>query len=225
MNRINTIQAWQNVLAKIAQAAAKAQRQPKDVQLLAVSKTFPLSAIQTLFAAGQKAFGENYAQELQMKALALPEAEWHFIGPIQSNKTKIIATHASWVHSVDRISILQRLSRHRPHNLPPLNICLQVNVSQEATKSGVSLEDLSALAYAMQYPNLRLRGLMCIPEASSDPAKLRTQFANLRHAFDLLNQAGFQLDTLSMGMSSDFDMAICEGATMVRVGAAIFGAR
>lgn len=222
---INTIQSWQNVLAKIARAAVKKGRFPKDVQLLAVSKTFPLSAIQILFAAGQKAFGESYAQELQRKAQALPEAEWHFIGPIQSNKAKIIATHASWVHSVDRISILQRLSKLRPSELPPLNICLQVNVSQEATKSGVSLKDLSALACAMQYPNLRLRGLMCIPEASADQANLRTQFAHLRHAFDLLNQAGFALDTLSMGMSNDFDMAICEGATMVRVGAAIFGAR
>lgn len=219
------IQAWQDVLEKIEQAAKTADRNPKDIQLLAVSKTFPLPDIQTLFAAGQKAFGENYAQELQEKAQALPEAEWHFIGPIQSNKTKIIATHASWVHSVDRVNILQRLSRQRPSHLPPLNICLQVNVSGETTKSGVSSDALLSLAHAAQYPNLHLRGLMCIAEASQDQARVRAQFAMLRQLFDKLNQEGLELDTLSMGMSSDLDLAILEGSTIVRVGSAIFGAR
>lgn len=222
---MDKIKAWQNVLKKMAHTAENAGRDPKEIRLLAVSKNFPLVDIQTLFTAGQQAFGESYAQELQAKAQALPEAEWHFIGPLQSNKTKIVAQYASWVHSVDRAIIAQRLASQRPTHLPPLNICLQVNISEEGTKQGVEVKELRALAKAVEHPNLRLRGLMGIAEATQDHAKLHIQFAMLREAFNELNKAGFKLDTLSMGMTNDLHIAIVEGSTMVRVGTAIFGVR
>ena len=221
----NSVKARQAILEKIAHTARSAGRDPKEIQLLAVSKTFPLSCVQQLFATGQRAFGESYAQELQEKAQALPEAEWHFIGSLQTNKTRIVANYASWVHSVDRAIIAQRLASQRPEHLPSLNICLQVNISEKAPKKGILIKDLSSLAQAVQYTNLRLRGLMCIAETTQDRTKLRNQFAVLREAFNGLNQEGFNLDTLSMGMSNDLEIAIIEGATMVRVGSAIFGAR
>lgn len=220
------VKAWREVVDKIHQAAFQAQRDPASIALLAVSKRFPLSAIQPLFTAGQQAFGENYAQELQEKALLLPQAHWHFIGPLQRNKTRVVAQWASWVHSIDRPNILQRLSDQRPAHLPVLNICLEVNVSGELSKAGVLPEALPALASStVRYHNLRLRGLMCIAEATPDKDKLHSQFALLRQLFELLNGQGFNLDTLSMGMSQDLEIAIAEGATMVRVGSAIFGNR
>lgn len=222
----NVGQAWQQIIDKIQNAALQAQRDPASIQLLAVSKGVPLSSIQQLFEAGQQAFGESYAQELQEKALLLPQAQWHFIGPLQSNKTRLVAQSASWVHSVGRAKILHRLSEQRSGHLPALNICLQVKVSRESSKAGVLPEALPALANAaLQYHNLRLRGLMCIAEASQNTAKLRSQFALLHHLFNSLNAQGFTLDTLSMGMSSDWERAIAEGSTMVRVGTAIFGDR
>jgi len=217
------------VTARIHQAAAAAGRNPQTVQLIAVSKTQPAAAIAEAYAWGQRAFGENYLQEALDKQAALqtlPEFEWHFIGPIQSNKTRPIAAHFGWVHSVDRLKIAQRLSEQRPEGLPPLNICIQVNIDDETTKSGVSLADLPALAAAIRpLPRLHLRGLMAIPAATNNPAQQRAAFAKLRSARDALNAQGYGLDSLSMGMSGDMEAAIAEGATFVRVGSDIFGAR
>jgi pyridoxal phosphate enzyme (YggS family) len=197
-----------------------------------VSKTFPAQAVLDAMAAGQMAFGENYLQEALDKiasvAQAQPDAavEWHFIGPIQSNKTRPIAASFAWVHTVDRLKIAQRLSEQRPPELGPLNICLQVNISGEASKSGASPEELPALAREVaQLPNLRLRGLMAIPEPTTDVAEQRAAFARVRALFDALRAEGLALDTLSMGMSGDLAPAIAEGATIVRVGSAIFGKR
>ena len=207
-----------------AQAAAK--RPAGTVQLLAVSKTFPIEAVDAVAACGQNAFGENYAQEGVDKASARPALEWHFIGPIQSNKTRGIAEHFSWVHSIDRLKIAERLSAQRPPNMPPLQVCVQVNVSGEASKSGCNPEDALALCTAVaQLPNMQLRGLMAIPEATDDTATQHQQFAKLRALQTQLNQQGFALDTLSMGMSDDLEAAISEGSTLVRVGSAIFGQR
>lgn len=215
-------QLWQ----RIRTAEASAGRAADSVQLLAVSKTFPIEAVDAVAACGQKAFGENYAQEGTDKASARPELEWHFIGPIQSNKTRGIAEHFSWVHSIDRLKIAERLSAQRPPNMPPLQVCVQVNVSGEASKSGCNPEDALALCTAIvQMPNMQLRGLMAIPEATNDKATQHQQFAKLRALQTLLNQQGFTLDTLSMGMSDDLEAAISEGSTLVRVGSAIFGQR
>lgn len=207
-------------------------RDPGGVQLLAVSKTFGPEAVLEAVAAGQRAFGENYLQESLDKIAAvraaLPQAalEWHFIGPIQSNKTRPIAEHFDWVHTVEREKIAQRLSEQRPAGMAPINICLQVNISGEASKSGVSPAELPALAQAVAaLPNLVLRGLMAIPEASTDYAEQRAAFAQLRQLYEQLRADGLALDTLSMGMSADLPAAIAEGATIVRVGSAIFGAR
>lgn len=200
--------------------------------MLAVSKTFPAEAVVEAMAMGQRAFGENYVQEaldkMQEVARLQPDiaVEWHFIGPIQSNKTRPIASHFHWVHTVDRLKIAQRLSEQRPPELGPLDICLQVNISGEASKSGAGEDELPALARQVaQLPNLRLRGLMAIPEASKDPAQQRAAFARLRSLFEDLRADGLPLDTLSMGMSGDLAAAVAEGATIVRVGSAIFGAR
>ncbi|GAA0419664.1 YggS family pyridoxal phosphate-dependent enzyme [Massilia aurea] len=200
--------------------------------MLAVSKTFPAQAVLDAMAVGQLAFGENYLQEALDKiasvAQAQPDAavEWHFIGPIQSNKTRPIAASFAWVHTVERLKIAQRLSEQRPPELGPLNICLQVNISGEASKSGASPEELPALAREVaQLPNLRLRGLMAIPEPTTDVAEQRAAFARVRALFDALRADGLALDTLSMGMSGDLAPAIAEGATIVRVGSAIFGKR
>jgi hypothetical protein len=215
------------------QAAAQAAGRPRSaVQLLAVSKTFPAQAVLEAVAAGQRAFGENYLQEALDKmaavASAIPEVplEWHFIGPIQSNKTRPIASHFQWVHTVDRLKVAQRLSEQRPAGLGLLNICLQVNISGEDSKSGAAPEELPALAQAVaQLPNLRLRGLMAIPAPETEPARQRAAFARLRTLLENLRCDGLMLDTLSMGMSGDLAAAIAEGATIVRIGSAIFGAR
>ena len=218
----------QAVDSAIAAAAQAAQRSRQDVRLLAVSKTFGPDAVLEALRAGQSAFGENYVQEALDKIAALEGhgIEWHFIGPIQSNKTRPIANHFDWVHTVDRLKIAQRLSEQRDPGRAPLNICLQVNVSGEQSKSGCTPEELPTLAAAVRVlPNLRLRGLMAIPEPETDYDRQRAAFHKLRALFDQLNAQGFGLDTLSMGMSADMQAAVAEGATIVRVGSAIFGAR
>ena len=211
--------------ARIREAAQASQRNFADIGLLAVSKTKPAEAIREAHAAGLRDFGENYLQEALEKQTQLADLPliWHFIGPIQSNKTRPIAEHFDWVHSVDRLKIAQRLSDQRPAHLPALNICLQVNVSGEDSKSGCSPEELTALARAVvALPNLRLRGLMAIPEPTDDVAAQHAAFARLRQ---LRDELALNLDTLSMGMSHDLEAAIAEGATWVRIGTALFGAR
>ena len=213
------------ISARIASDAQAAGRDPASVQLLAVSKTKPASAIREIHTAGVRDFGENYLQEALTKQQELSDLPliWHFIGPIQSNKTKAIAEHFDWVHSVDRLKIAQRLSEQRPAGLAPLNLCLQVNVSGEDSKSGCAPADLPALAKAVAgLPNLRLRGLMAIPEPTDDRAAQEAAFAHLRQ---LQENLGLDLDTLSMGMSHDLEAAIAQGATWVRIGTALFGAR
>ncbi|OCT22483.1 YggS family pyridoxal phosphate-dependent enzyme [Pseudomonas putida] len=210
---------------RIDNAARAAGRDTASVHLLAVSKTKPASAIREIHAAGVRDVGENYLQEALAKLDELRDLPliWHFIGPIQSNKTKAIAEHFDWVHSVDRLKIAQRLSEQRPSGLPALNVCLQVNVSGEDSKSGCTPADLPALAQAVaELPNLRLRGLMAIPEPSDDRAAQEAAFARLRQ---LQENLGLGLDTLSMGMSHDLEAAIAQGATWVRIGTALFGAR
>ncbi len=225
-------QNLQAVRDSIAQAAVEAQRAPADVTLLAVSKTFGADAVLAAMRAGQMAFGENYLQEALDKIAFVKEASprhvpaWHFIGPIQSNKTRPIAEHFDWVHTVEREKIAARLSEQRPAGLPDLNICLQVNISGEASKSGVTPMDLPALAHAVALlPRLRLRGLMAIPEPETDVTLQRRAFAQLRALYEQLKADGLALDTLSMGMSADLRAAVLEGATIVRVGSAIFGSR
>jgi pyridoxal phosphate enzyme (YggS family) len=211
--------------ARIHAAATKAQRDPAAIGLLAVSKTKPAEALREAYAAGLRDFGENYLQEALGKQAELSDLPlcWHFIGPIQSNKTRAIAENFAWVHSVDRLKIAQRLSEQRPAELPPLNICIQVNVSGEASKSGCAPQDLPALANAISaLPNLKLRGLMAIPEPTEDRAAQSAAFATVRNLLDSLN---LPLDTLSMGMSHDLEAAIEQGATWVRIGTALFGAR
>jgi pyridoxal phosphate enzyme (YggS family) len=222
----------QAVDALIYAASKAAGRDPASVQLLAVSKTFGADAVLEAVGAGQRAFGENYLQEALDKmaavSAALPgeQAEWHFIGPIQSNKTRPIAASFGWVHTVERLKIAQRLSEQRPAGLAPLNVCIQVNISGEASKSGATPEDLPELARQVAaLPNLKLRGLMAIPEPETDPAKQRAAFARLRVLAEQLREGGLELDTLSMGMSADLAAAVAEGATIVRVGSAIFGSR
>lgn len=210
---------------RIRAAALVAQRDPATIGLLAVSKTKPAAALREAFAAGLRDFGENYLQEALGKQLELADLPlcWHFIGPIQSNKTRAIAENFAWVHSVDRLKIAQRLSEQRPADLPPLNICIQVNVSGEDSKSGCTPADLPALAAAISaLPHLKLRGLMAIPEPTDDIAAQNAAFATVRQLQDSLN---LPLDTLSMGMSHDLEAAIAQGATWVRIGTALFGAR
>ena len=218
----------QAVRARITAAARAAGREPGAISLLAVSKTFAADAVRAAHAAGQREFGENYVQEGMEKIAVLSALPllWHFIGPIQSNKTRSIAEHFAWVHSVAREKIAQRLAQARPERLGPLDICLQVNVSGEASKSGVAPEEVRSLADAIRaLPRLRLRGLMAVPEPSDDVGLQRRRFRGLRELLQQLNAAGFGLDTLSMGMSQDLEAAIMEGATIVRVGTAIFGER
>ncbi|MFZ6676396.1 YggS family pyridoxal phosphate-dependent enzyme [Undibacterium sp. Tian12W] len=222
----------QAVSADIRAAALASGRDPQQLRLLAVSKTFPADAVIDAAAAGQHCFGENYLQEalekmqeVQAKKPQL-QLEWHFIGPIQSNKTRPIAEHFAWVHSVDREKIAQRLSEQRPAGMPALNICLQVNISGEASKSGVLPEEAVALAQKIAVlPGLQLRGLMAVPEASDDEQVQRQAFRQLKQLSDSIQAAGIALDTLSMGMSSDMHAAIAEGSTMLRIGTAIFGNR
>ena len=214
-----------SVAARIAAAANAAGRDESSIHLLAVSKTKPAAALREAHAAGIRDFGENYLQEALGKQLELADLSltWHFIGPIQSNKTRAIAEHFDWVHSVDRLKIAQRLSEQRPAELAPLNICIQVNVSGEASKSGCAPADLPALATAIaQLPRLRLRGLMAIPEPTDERAAQDAAFAAVRQLQEQLN---LDLDTLSMGMSHDLESAIAQGATWVRIGTALFGAR
>jgi hypothetical protein len=216
---------------RIEQAAKAAGRNPQSVSLLAVSKTFPAADVARVAALGQTAFGENYVQEAVDKIAALrahwPELAWHFIGPLQSNKTRDVAAAFDWVHSIDRLKLAQRLNDQRPPGRGLLQVCIQVNVDGEFTKSGVRPEEASALAVAVAaLPNLRLRGLMCIPEARADVAAQRAPFMRLRLLRDAIAaEHGLTLDTLSMGMSADLEAAVLEGATIVRVGSALFGQR
>lgn len=223
-------QNLQAITATIVAAAQESGRAPDTVQLLAVSKTFGPEAVLEAVQAGQRAFGENYLQEALDKIAVLsaqPEPlEWHFIGPIQSNKTRPIAEHFDWVHTVEREKVAQRLSEQRPAGMAPLQICLQVNISGEASKSGVAPEEVAALAHKVAaLPNLTLRGLMAIPEPAVEFERQRAAFARLRTLYEQLRADGLALDTLSMGMSADMRAAIFEGATIVRVGSAIFGSR
>jgi len=218
----------QAVRIAIAEAAVSAGRSSDEVTLLAVSKTFAHDAIREAYLAGQTRFAENYVQESVEKIAALHDLpiEWHFIGPIQSNKTRTIAESFFWVHSVDRLKIAERLSEQRPKDLPALQICLQVNISGEESKSGISPDEVDELAIIISnLPQIRLRGLMAIPAPSEDAQMQRQPFAQLKEIFERLNSHGLNLDTLSIGMSHDFPAAISEGATMVRIGTAIFGNR
>lgn len=213
---------------QIKTSCAQHQRSPESVTLLAVSKTKPAEAVREAFAAGQVEFGENYLQEALDKQQALADLPiiWHFIGPIQSNKTRAIAEHFDWVHSVDRLKVAQRLNDQRPAHLPPLNLCIQVNISDEESKSGLSLAALPEFADQIsQLPRLCLRGLMAIPAPCDDPQLQRQPFAAMRQALEALQAKHPNLDSLSMGMTDDMDAAIAEGSTMVRIGTAIFGAR
>lgn len=214
--------------SRVARAAGAAARHVDQIQLLAVGKTFDAVALRELAGCGLRAFGENYVQEALDKQSQLADLDlvWHFIGPVQSNKTRPIAEHFSWVHSVDRLKIAERLSAQRPGHLPPLQVCLEVNVSGEASKSGIAEADLPELAAAVaQLPHLTLRGLMAIPEPLADKDSQRAAFRRVRLAYDNLIARGYALDTLSMGMSGDLEAAILEGATIVRVGTALFGER
>lgn len=214
--------------ARIGAACAEAGRAVEAVGLLAVSKTFPGAAVREAWRAGQRAFGESYVQEAVAKLAELADLpiEWHFIGPLQSNKTRPVAERFDWVHGVDRLKIAERLSAARPSAMPPLNILVQVNVGGEASKSGVAPDAALDLARRVaSLPRLRLRGFMTIPRPSHDPAELRAQFALLKRLFDAARAEGLALDSLSMGMSDDLEAAILEGSTLVRVGTAIFGKR
>ena len=213
---------------RIRLAAQKSGRAGDDITLLAVSKTRPASAVREAWAAGVQDLGENYLQEALAKMRQLEDLPlcWHFIGPIQSNKTRAIAEHFAWVHSVDRLKIARRLSEQRPESMPPLQLCLQVNISAEDSKSGATLDQLPELAAAVsELPRLRLRGLMAIPAANPDTSGQREAFSRLRQALLQLQAHYASLDTLSMGMSADLESAIAEGATLVRIGADIFGPR
>ena len=217
---------------QIVTTATQCHRQPSSISLLAVSKTKPVDAIIEAADAGQFAFGENYEQEGITKIQTIREMrpdlklEWHFIGPIQSNKTRPIAENFDWVHAVDRERIAKRLSDQRPAGMPPLNICLQVNISGENSKRGIQPNEVLTLAKAISaYPNIKLRGLMAIPEPETNPKKQHIPFKAMKQLFNQLKENSFDIDTLSMGMSGDMIPAIEEGATIVRIGSAIFGAR
>jgi PLP dependent protein len=217
-----------NIIKQIRATKQQYGKPLSSVQLLAVSKHQPLVKLQQAISGGQRLFAESFLQEALPKihALAKQKIEWHFIGNIQSNKTQAIATHFAWVHSVDRLSIAERLSTQRPKNLEPLNICIQVNLDDEPQKAGANVNELASLANIInKLPNLKLRGLMAIPKPCQDFAEQRAVFKKLHLAFEQLQQQGFELDTLSMGMSDDFVAAIAEGATIVRIGTAIFGER
>lgn len=221
----------QAVRARIAAACEMAGRSSAELTLLAVSKTWPAMCIREAASAGQRAFGESYVQEAiekqaELAAMGVTGLEWHFIGPLQSNKTRLVAEHFDWVHSIERLKIAERLSDQRPAQLPPLQVCLQVNISAEESKSGCALREAPTLARAVAaLPGLRLRGLMAIPELTDDVDLQRRRFARLRDLRDQLVAGGLPLDVLSMGMSHDLEAAIMEGATLVRVGTAIFGER
>jgi PLP dependent protein len=218
------------VRGRIARACAAVRRPVESVTLLAVGKTFDAAALREAHAAGQRAFGENYVQEALGKMAALselrPQIEWHLIGPLQANKTREVAAAFDWVHGIDRLKIAERLAAQRPAELPPLQVCLQVNISGEASKSGLRPEEVAPIAHAIAaLPRLALRGLMAIPEPAADVETQRRPHRALRELLEVLRTQGLALDTLSMGMSADLEAAIAEGATIVRVGTAIFGAR
>ncbi len=216
------------LLQRVRLSAEKSQRQASDIVVLAVSKTRPASDIRQAFSAGLTHFGESYLQEALGKIAELEglDVTWHFIGPIQSNKTRQIAAHFDWVHSIDRLKIARRLSEQRPDELPPLQVCLQVNISGEASKSGVAMEDLLSLGQAVAgLPRLTLRGLMAIPAPATEESEQRRAFAHLREGLEQLRAVAPGVDTLSMGMSADLEAAIAEGSTLIRVGTAIFGPR
>ncbi len=218
----------QAVQARISKAAEAAGRSPDSVRLLAVSKTWPLSCVLEAATAGQRAFGENYVREGvdKISAALNQKLEWHFIGPLQSNKSRLVAEHFDWVHSIERLKIAERLAEQRPPELPALQVCVQVNVSGEDSKSGCTPDQALSLCQAVSsLPGLRLRGLMAIPEPSEDFDTQRRPFRLLREIFEQIRASGFEIDTLSMGMSHDLEAAIAEGATIVRVGTAIFGER
>ncbi|MDL9999966.1 YggS family pyridoxal phosphate-dependent enzyme [Variovorax sp. J22P240] len=220
----------QQVQARIVTACTAVGRDPASVHLLAVSKTFPAEAVREAHAAGQKAFGENYVQEGVAKIEALADLrgqlEWHCIGPLQSNKTRVVAEHFDWVHSIDRLKIAERLAEQRPADLPPLQVCLQVNVDGGANKSGVAVGEALALARAVAaLPRLRLRGVMAIPEPAPVFAAQRALFLLAGAVFEQIRAAGIEVDTLSLGMSGDLEAAVAAGSTMVRIGSAIFGQR
>jgi pyridoxal phosphate enzyme (YggS family) len=220
----------QEVRQRIAAACALARRPLESVTLLAVAKTFPADAVRAAFDAGERSFGENYVQEALDKITALADLrdplQWHLIGPLQSNKTRVVAESFDWVHTVDRLKIAQRLSEQRPAGLPPLQLCLQVNISGEASKSGLATDEVLDVARSVAaLPRVRLRGLMAVPAPASDPAAQRLPHARLRELLARLQRDGLDVDTLSMGMTADLEAAIAEGATIVRVGTAIFGAR
>ncbi|MCG9965234.1 YggS family pyridoxal phosphate-dependent enzyme [Shewanella cutis] len=216
--------------SRIAQAAQKYARLPHSIRLLAVSKTKPIADIIAAYDAGQRCFGENYVQEGVTKIESLktthPDIEWHFIGPLQSNKTTLVAQHFDWMHTLSREKIAQRLNEQRPANLAPLNVCIQINISDEDTKSGIDAQQMLPMANSIsQLPQLRLRGLMAIPSATDDIEQQTRELSELKHLFDTLKQHYPDVDTLSMGMSNDLDIAIACGSTMVRIGSAIFGER
>lgn len=220
----------QQVRARIVAACTAAGRDPASVRLLAVSKTFGPEAVRAAHAAGQTAFGENYVQEGVAKIAALDDLrsqlEWHCIGPLQSNKTRVVAEHFDWVHGIDRLKIAERLAEQRPAGRPPLQVCLQVNVDGGANKSGIAAEEALPLARAVAaLPRLRLRGLMAIPEPAVDFAAQRALFLRAAAVFDELRAAGLEVDTLSLGMSADLEAAVAAGSTMVRIGTAVFGGR
>jgi len=218
----------QAVRGRISSAARAAAREPGAVRLLAVSKTHAPALIREAYAAGQRAFGENYVQEAEEKMAQLADLplEWHLVGPLQSNKTRIVAERFHWVQTIDREKVARRLSEQRPEGMPPLEVLVQVNVSGEASKSGVAPGDAAALARAVaSLPRLRLRGLMAVPEPTPDASLLHARFCELRRIWESLRREGLALDTLSMGMSDDMEAAIAEGSTMVRIGTAIFGRR
>lgn len=221
--------AWQGVRSRIAQAAKAAGRDPATIRLIAVSKTFPPAAIRAVYALGQRAFGENYVQEAIAKMAALtdlPGLEWHLVGPLQSNKVRAAAEAFAWAHGVDRLKIAERLSAARPPAMPLLNVCVQVNISGEQSKSGVApAEALTLARNVARLPGLALRGFMGIAEATSDTARQRAQFCILHQLQSACRAEGLDLDTLSMGMSADLEAAIAEGSTLVRVGTALFGPR
>lgn len=226
----NITQQLQQIKTRIATTANQCQRSANDITLLAVSKTQPAERLLEAYHAGQRAFGENYLQEAREKQNALQEydIEWHFIGPIQSNKTRDIADHFHWVHSVDRLKIASRLSQQRPNNLPPLNVCVQLNIDNEDSKAGVTLEQLPALMHGIHLlPRLHLRGLMVIPAKRDTPEEQRSVFTHVANILKQLatDDPSLNIDTLSMGMSDDMEAAIQAGSTIVRVGSAIFGAR
>ncbi|MFS1525054.1 YggS family pyridoxal phosphate-dependent enzyme [Microbulbifer sp. 2304DJ12-6] len=230
MRKETIVENLNGVGERIVTCCNNCARSPAEITLLAVSKTQPAEVLRIAYEAGQRHFGENYLQEALQKQDRLAELDicWHFIGPLQSNKTRAVAEHFQWVHSVDRLKIAQRLSRQRPDALPPLNICLQVNIDGEQSKSGIVPEALAALAQSVvQLPGLRLRGLMAIPVARRDPAQQRRPFVELARLLQALRAQFPQtpLDTLSMGMSADMEAAIACGATIVRIGTDIFGAR